>query len=352
MSLINKHNEIIQKYKEKEIKINENQELIKKLENDKKKNLTISQILELDDRIYVLEQENQSLKSNDLNSYYLKIQNIICDYNNDTIIDKHDNVKVDNTWDKFICNKNLNKTKGKHYSKYLDTVSNNYKIVEDVQQETCALCSSTMYISNFEAITICCNCGYYENYLQMGTNTLTYEQEINTDIVVHFAYKRINHLKEILSQIQANENSVIPQEIIEKIKIELNKQRIYDKTQINNVKIKELLKKLKLNKYYEHSFQITNILNNLPPPRISNVLYENLINMFMEIQGPFEEVCPNKRKNFFSYNYILYKFCELLGENALLPLFPLLKSREKLYQQDCIWQQICKKQGWKFIKSV
>lgn len=36
--------------------------------------------------------------------------------------------------------------------------------------------------------------------------------------------------------------------------------------------------------------------------------------MFAEIQEPFERNCPPNRKNFLSYGYTLYKFCELLGE--------------------------------------
>ena len=72
--------------------------------------------------------------------------------------------------------------------------------------------------------------------------------------------------------------------------------------------------------------------------------------MFMEIQEPFDRVCPKNRKNFFSYNYILYKFCELLGEKEHMSLFTLLKSREKLYQQDCIWKEICAITKWPFTK--
>lgn len=44
--------------------------------------------------------------------------------------------------------------------------------------------------------------------------------------------------------------------------------------------------------------------------------------------------------------------CELLGEDALLRYFPLLKSSEKLYAQDQIWKKICKELRWEFIPSV
>ena len=56
--------------------------------------------------------------------------------------------------------------------------------------------------------------------------------------------------------------------------------------------------------------------------------------------------------NFLSYSYCLYKFCELLGEDSFMNQFPLLKSREKLYQQDCIWKKICNELKWEYIKTI
>jgi len=70
------------------------------------------------------------------------------------------------------------------------------------------------------------------------------------------------------------------------------------------------------------------------------------------IQVPFVKHCPEKRKNFLSYSYVLHKFVQLLGMHELTACFPLLKSRQKLYQQDTIWKKICKELEWPFIKSV
>ena len=62
--------------------------------------------------------------------------------------------------------------------------------------------------------------------------------------------------------------------------------------------------------------------------------------------------CPPTRKNFLSYSYVLHKFCELLEYDHLLPYFTLLKSREKLQQQDKIWKDICKDLQWQYIPSI
>ena len=112
------------------------------------------------------------------------------------------------------------------------------------------------------------------------------------------------------------------------------------------------MKKLKLNKYYEHVPHIINRLNGLSPPVMDRETEEKLRIMFKEIQGPFMKVCPKERKNFLSYSYVLHKFVELLGLDEFLQCFPLLKSREKLHQQDLIWKEICKDLKWEFIKSI
>ena len=121
---------------------------------------------------------------------------------------------------------------------------------------------------------------------------------------------------------------------------------------IDNKKMREFLKKLRLNKFYEHIPHIINRLNGRPPMIMSRELEENLRIMFKEIQAPFLKHCPKGRKNFLSYSYVLHKFVQLLGLDEYIPSFPLLKSREKLHNQDLIWQKICSDLNWEFIKSI
>ena len=153
--------------------------------------------------------------------------------------------------------------------------------------------------------------------------------------------KRINHFREWLSQMQAKESTAPSQEVVDLLLLELKKDRIVNVDEITPHRIKGYLKKLRLNKQYEHTPALINRLCGLPPPTISPELENKLINMFQEIQTPFESHCPLTRKNFLSYSYTLHKMCQLLGEYQLIPCFQLLKSREKLYLQDTIWKGIC-----------
>ena len=147
----------------------------------------------------------------------------------------------------------------------------------------------------------------------------------------------------------------ITEELYNEILVEIKKERIKNMANITPEKMRLILRKIKYNDYYEHIPYIINQLNGLEPPIISGEVEEIIRNMFKEIQVPFEElrhkVVP-KRKNFLSYNYIMYKFFELLELDEYLKCFMLLKSRNKLHQQDIIWKQICNYLNWQYIPSI
>ncbi len=167
-----------------------------------------------------------------------------------------------------------------------------------------------------------------------------------------FPYKRIAHLSDWLNKIQGKENTDIPKFVFEDLEKEFKKYRISDYSSLQEDFVKKCLKKLGLNKYYDHIMYIIHQFNGMPPPEMSVELEEKFKKMFMEIQAPFEKYCPPERKNFLSYSYVFHKFCELLELDDLLPYFPLLKSREKLFQQDKIWKQICAELRWQYIPSL
>lgn len=121
---------------------------------------------------------------------------------------------------------------------------------------------------------------------------------------------------------------------------------------LNYEKIRGILKKNKINKYYEHIPYILNRITGRSTPQLTPELENKLRDMFREIQGPFIKHSPKNRKNFLSYSYVLHKFLEILDEDEYIKFFPLLKSREKLYQQELIWEKICRELGWQFIKSI
>jgi hypothetical protein len=222
-------------------------------------------------------------------------------------------------------------------------------IIENDAYGECPECDKEMIFSANEAIFTCTDCGF-QQFVLVDSDKPSYKDPPRE--VSYYAYKRINHFNEWLAQFQAKESTEIPQEVYEAICAELKKERILDYRTLARQKVREILKKLKYNKYYEHVPHIINRLNGQNAPVMSREVEEKLRYMFKEIQPSFQKNCPKDRSNFLSYSYVLYKFCELLDLDEYLPSFPLLKNRDKLYIQDKIWEKICEDLSWQFIRSV
>jgi predicted Zn-ribbon and HTH transcriptional regulator len=213
----------------------------------------------------------------------------------------------------------------------------------------CEDCQTEMIFSQNEALFTCPKCGYQE-FVLIDSDKPSYKDPPRE--VSYYAYKRINHFNEWLAQFQAKESTEIPTYVYDEIVEELKKERISDYSSLKPSKIKEILRKLHYNKYYEHVPHILNRLNGENAPVMSREIEEKLRFMFKEIQPSFQTHCPKGRSNFLSYSYVLYKFCELLELDEYLPCFPLLKNRDKLYVQDKIWKLICQDLRWQYIRSI
>ena len=212
----------------------------------------------------------------------------------------------------------------------------------------CDACGEDMKISINDATVSCPHCGFHKLIL-MDSDKPSYKDPPRE--VSYYAYKRINHFNEWLAQFQAKESTEIPEEVFEHIQEQIKKERL-QASSLNRSKIREILKKLKYNSFYEHVPHILSRLNGHTAPVMGRETEEKLRYLFKEIQPSFQKHCPAERSNFLSYSYVLYKLCELLELDDFLHCFPLLKNRDKLYAQDKIWEKICKDLQWEFIRSI
>lgn len=244
-------------------------------------------------------------------------------------------------------------TKKQLYTKYMEKINPEY--CEDntlyYNSDICENCNTEMLLNANNGIMICSSCGIQEPVI-LDSEKPSYKEPPKE--MTSFCYKRINHLNEFLAQFQAKETTEIPDDIYNEILVEIKKERVKNMAKITPEKMRTILRKIKRNDYYEHIPYIINQLNGLPPPIISSEVEEIIRNMFREIQEPFETLRKKlfpTRKNFLSYNYVMYKFFELLELDEYLTCFQLLKSRNKLHQQDVIWKHICRTLEWQFISS-
>ncbi len=243
----------------------------------------------------------------------------------------------------------LFKNQHNNVEKYLASIDQTYMDVSKYVYPTdiCQFChQGEMIPIESEGIMVCNQCAKQVVFL-IDNEKPSYKEPPKE--ACFYAYKRINHFREILAQFQAKETTCIPDNVLESIKQQIKKERI-EISQFTDKKAKEIMKKLGFNKYYEHIPFIKDKLG-IKPPVMTPDLEDRLCNLFMEIQGPYAKFCPDDRVNFLNYYYTVYKLCELLGRREFLPFFPMLKDREKRIEQDQIWKKICIELDWEFIAT-
>lgn len=291
---------------------------------------------------------NRSVYEHEMGQYIIKCMPYMNEYA------EEERETTSNTDNVFNVKETAGLARGSLYTDYLIEVENQplARKTENRRIDACVDCGmgSNVIHCHDTSELVCDGCGVV--LTRLISDELTYKEEQETSKVINYSYKRENHFNEWLSQFQAQESTTIPDEVIEQLRAELKKMKIKKMSEITHTKVRGLLKKLKYNKYYEHTPYITNMLNGIRPPKMPQQLEERLRMMFIQIQKPFDDNCPKERKNFLSYSYVLYKFCQLLSEDQYLQYFPLLKSKEKLYQQDVIWKKICNDLRWEFIPTV
>jgi len=337
----------------------ERQELRQKL-IDSCGELTVEQKLDIEDKISELTEKIRDTKSKK-KEYFLDNSKFIFEYfenkksisDGNTVQPSTNKSKLVNSFFK-IKEDNTDELKQQQDNnivlKYLSNIDDSFLDINSFicQTDICQICHKGELIPlEDEGIMVCNGCSRSIPYL-IENEKPSYKEPPKE--VCFYAYKRINHFKEILAQFQGKETTQIPPDVVENIKLQIKKERI-DLTQITNGKTKEILKKLGYNKYYEHIPFIKDKLG-IKPPIMSPELEETLCNLFIELQSPYSKFCPDDRVNFLNYYYTAYKLCELLGEEKYLPLFPLLKDREKRIEQDDIWKKICEELDWEFIPTI
>jgi uncharacterized Zn finger protein (UPF0148 family) len=309
----------------------------------------------VDSQIREIEQE--LAQSNPVEEYYMKNMDILLDYygkQDATSAPSAPLPKDANTFLKFfVANVPMTDTglsKKQMFDEYVTRMKlTNGPEATQLLTEHCVACNTAREEISSEGILVCPSCGS-EEYALVVSDFPSFRdppKERN-----NYAYKKINHLNEILNQFQAKESTIIPEEVMNEVVLEIKKRRIDNIADLSEEDIRQILKKLGRSKYYEHRAHILSRLNGNPPPTITPEIEEKVRAMFQEIQAPFLLYCPNDRTNFLSYSYILYKFFELLDLDEYKVFFPLLKSRDRLIAHDQIWKKICDYLNWEFIQSV
>ncbi|NDG31339.1 hypothetical protein EB118_14870, partial [bacterium] len=190
-----------------------------------------------------------------------------------------------------------------------------------------------------EGFLVCPQCGICDNGI-VHAEDLSFKEMRDYEYRPQFTYDKQSHLDEWLRRFQSKENRGIPQDVLDKVILEARKERIVDTSLLTEERIRRYLKKLNLNEYYDNVIGIINRINGRPPFTLTAEIEQKIKTMFQQIQKPYEKYKPAGRKNFLSYSYVIHKIFQILGLHEFAKYFPLLKSMDKLRQQDDIFKKI------------
>ena len=364
-----KHSEMLERFHNIETVIIPN--LLEEKENLKNsvpnlKENQLDEFMKIKDRIAEINKEIKQLKSEKKNylldnskhvfNYFEQKKQISNDSNsvnqNTNVLNSFFKIKATSEEASDVNSEKYTRSK-KSYIKYWTNVSNEINNIQDylIRTDLCNYCKKGELIPQDEEGVLICNndkCGKFVSYI-VDNSKPTNKEPPNE--VSYTAYIRLNHFKEILSQFQAKETTQIPEDVIDAIRARIKKERITAMTQINYDKMREILRKLGFNKYFEH-IQYINSLFGVKPPVMNEELHETLCVLFIEIQKPWAVHCPPNRTNFFNYTYTLYQLCVLLDQTQYLPFIPMMKDREKQLEQDMIWKKVCNDLDWEYFPTV
>lgn len=254
----------------------------------------------------------------------------------------------------------INQKKNDITDDYMKIICSKYisfrRLKNSKNDDVCDICNSYLILSN--GFSVCYDCGLSKNLLQ-HSDSLGYKELQELDYRPQFTYQKSTHLEDWLRRFQAKENKEIPQDILDKVVLEAHKQRVKDLSTLTELQVKKYLKKLELNDYYDNVISIINRINKRPPFVLTTEVETKIKEMFQQIQEPFEKYKDPNRKNMLSYSYLLHHFFLILGLPQFSKYFFLLKSPEKLRQQDQTFKKIVEelaktdpKTPWKFYPSI
>lgn len=205
--------------------------------------------------------------------------------------------------------------------------------------EICKSCHNIMLFDLDSATFRCDECSITISTIQYAQD-LSFKEKQTCDIKMPYKYEKASYLEDYLKRFEAKENKIIPQFILDKIVNQLHKEKKTNWKNLTEKQMKNCLKTIGHQDYYENVINIINRINGRPRLEISSHIKEQLHTMFKKIQEPFAKYKPVKRKSFFSYPYTLHQFFKILNLDEYCNYFILLKSEEKLRAQDELFKKV------------
>lgn len=224
-------------------------------------------------------------------------------------------------------------------SEIRDICEGKFMISQDTNSNICQLCGSEKRDPKKQC----------ENCLSMEINYHPESSKVqDPDELIQ---KKIKYFKQRLDKLDMSILPDNPETLIAKISSELDRSNI---RKIDNSILKEIMKKIGLQKYYDYRTYIRCRLLKIVLPDI--LTYEDkdiAIGRFVEVLNAWFIISEDPDKSFISYPFCMKKIFELLDTKKFdlyLPLLDLDCSDANLEKNMYIWKKICNYLQWQYIE--
>lgn len=331
--------------------INKKKQLLKKKQVEYNTSNQGKYLLEME--IKDLEKEINYIESGDkMTDYIMKVCHIVCEYSD--INEKIGNgMASENELGMFIDRKH------KLVQEYCSVMKLEYHYSQGNDNNIANKCNNcdTVITDTIEGFLVCLNCGSTKTTIEVH-NTPSFKEAQEHNYKPTFSYQKSSHFQDHMKYIQGKETHEIPDEIINKILVEINKLRVTETSQLTYKYLRDILKKLDEPKYYKSIPRIIYKISGMQPLQLTAVLEEKLHKCFLQIVDTFENNFKGSRKSMISYPYILSKLFQMFGLDEYRKLFPVLKAC-KLREHDEIYRKIVQdiaakdpETPWTFTPSI
>ena len=192
-------------------------------------------------------------------------------------------------------------------------------ICDDKSTASVDKCCASPNICEISGMRTCTNCGNGDT-----DSILTISEfDDNFHKVYHLPYERVIYFKQKLNLINGRYQYVQNAKIL----FLINRIRKSGK-RLSLYKLKLLLTKNGLNKYYKHIYSIYNDIYGFPIIKINQHIVNKMVHIFIQLERYFKKM--QFRKNMISYNCIIYcllKYFNVPGYDKLL--LPYNKNKIK-----------------------
>jgi hypothetical protein len=214
-----------------------------------------------------------------------------------------------------------------------------------IDEDGCKTCGGTCYKDEMLSSMICNKCGVMSFQLIEQCKPSNHEQPNQP---TYTPYLRLNHFKEVLTQMQGKQQTSVPEQLLDDVRTEMARRgwKI-----LTLVQIRTVLKHIKQSKYYEHAVFILEKLGQ-KVPHLGQALEDKLIKQFLLLQQSYQTHAKDDRANFLNYYYTLYKLLEMEGRVDCLSFIPMLSTRTLTATNDSVWRHICIDLGWVYKPTV